>query len=115
MRALDSPSHSLIRTPHLVRIDGLAGHFPASPFSPFSASLPMATLRAPYQGAKRRLVAAFDLGTTFSGISYSILDPQKVPETNTVTRFDPILVREADTYRTLGILGRKRAIQRYRP
>jgi hypothetical protein len=26
--------------------------------------------RAPYQGPKRKLVLAFDVGTTFSGVSY---------------------------------------------
>lgn len=46
----------------------------------------MATNRPPYHGTKRRLVLAFDLGTTFSGVSYAILDPGKVPEIKTVTR-----------------------------
>ncbi|THH07993.1 hypothetical protein EW146_g9133 [Bondarzewia mesenterica] len=44
------------------------------------------TNRKEFQGPKRRLVLAFDLGTTFSGISYAILDPGKVPEVKTVTR-----------------------------
>ncbi|KAI0315438.1 hypothetical protein OF83DRAFT_1062097 [Amylostereum chailletii] len=43
--------------------------------------------RPPYHGLKRKLVIAFDLGTTFSGVSYAILDPGKVPEIRTVTRF----------------------------
>ncbi|KAI0031115.1 hypothetical protein K488DRAFT_87118 [Vararia minispora EC-137] len=46
----------------------------------------MAT-RPPFKGFKRRLVAAFDLGTTFSGVSYAILDPGKVPEIKTVMRY----------------------------
>ncbi|KAI0318143.1 hypothetical protein OF83DRAFT_1171355 [Amylostereum chailletii] len=43
--------------------------------------------RAPYHGAKRGLVLAFDLGTTFSGISYAVLDPGQVPVIKTVSRF----------------------------
>ncbi|KIM46840.1 hypothetical protein M413DRAFT_264068 [Hebeloma cylindrosporum] len=43
--------------------------------------------RANYQGLRRKLVLAFDLGTTYSGISYSILDPGQVPEIKPVTRF----------------------------
>ncbi|KAK0222699.1 hypothetical protein EDD85DRAFT_860789 [Armillaria nabsnona] len=41
----------------------------------------------PYQGPRQKLVIALDLGTTFSGVSYSILDPGIVPEINGVTRF----------------------------
>jgi len=43
--------------------------------------------RLPYTGSQRRLVLAFDLGTTFSGVSYAILDPGKVPIIQTVSRF----------------------------
>ncbi|KAI0310591.1 hypothetical protein OF83DRAFT_1070299 [Amylostereum chailletii] len=43
--------------------------------------------RAPYHGVKRRLVLAFDLGTTFSGISYAVLDPGQVPVIKTVSRY----------------------------
>lgn len=35
--------------------------------------------RQPYQGPARKLVVAFDVGTTFSGVSYSILDPGYPP------------------------------------
>ncbi|KDR71227.1 hypothetical protein GALMADRAFT_1345706, partial [Galerina marginata CBS 339.88] len=60
----------------------------------------------PFRGLRRRLVIAFDVGTTFSGISYrqvavtcrnelladnrlmpSILDPGQIPEIKGVTRF----------------------------
>ncbi|KAF8873975.1 hypothetical protein CPB84DRAFT_1817940 [Gymnopilus junonius] len=41
----------------------------------------------PYQGRKRKLVLAFDVGTTYSGISYVILDPGQVPEIKGVTKF----------------------------
>ena len=43
--------------------------------------------RIPYPGQKRRLVLAIDLGTTFSGSSYAILDPDQVPEIRTVNRY----------------------------
>ncbi|CAA7263111.1 unnamed protein product [Cyclocybe aegerita] len=48
--------------------------------------MPPAT-RPPYKGTRRKLVLAFDVGTTYSGISYSILDPGRVPEVKGVTRF----------------------------
>lgn len=43
--------------------------------------------RKKYGGRSRRLLLAFDIGTTFSGISYSILDPGKEPVILPVTRF----------------------------
>ncbi|KAF6752156.1 hypothetical protein DFP72DRAFT_905074 [Ephemerocybe angulata] len=43
--------------------------------------------RKPFNGTTRRLLLAFDIGTTFSGISYSILDPGKIPEIRPVTRY----------------------------
>ena len=39
----------------------------------------------PYTG-ETRLVVAFDIGTTFSGASYCILERGQVPEINGVTR-----------------------------
>ncbi|KAI6043467.1 hypothetical protein EDC04DRAFT_3057215 [Pisolithus marmoratus] len=45
------------------------------------------TEREPYAGTTRKLVLAFDVGTTYSGISYSILDPGDSPVINDVTRF----------------------------
>ncbi|VDB95850.1 unnamed protein product [Peniophora sp. CBMAI 1063] len=47
----------------------------------------MSSHRTPYAGTKRKLVIAFDLGTTYSGVSYAVLDPGKVPEIKTVTRY----------------------------
>jgi len=66
------------------------------------------TSRSIYRGARRKLVLAFDVGTTYSGISYwyilpyhtitkeslfkllmpvdSLLDPGQVPEIKGVTR-----------------------------
>ena len=39
-----------------------------------------------YDGSKRKLVLSIDLGTTYSGISYAILDPGQVPEIKPVLR-----------------------------
>ncbi|THG93264.1 hypothetical protein EW026_g7931 [Hermanssonia centrifuga] len=41
----------------------------------------------PFTGAFRKLVLAFDVGTTYSGIGYAILDPGEVPRIQGVTRF----------------------------
>lgn len=46
----------------------------------------MTSSRQPYHGLLRKLVLAFDVGTTYSGISYSILDPGEVPKILGVTR-----------------------------
>ncbi|KAF9526169.1 hypothetical protein CPB83DRAFT_908573 [Crepidotus variabilis] len=43
--------------------------------------------RVPYGGTRRKLILAFDVGTTFSGISYSILDPGQIPTIKGVTQF----------------------------
>ncbi|KAF9444527.1 hypothetical protein P691DRAFT_736327 [Macrolepiota fuliginosa MF-IS2] len=43
--------------------------------------------REPYSGTERKLLLAFDVGTTYSGISYSILDPGKPPEIQGVNKF----------------------------
>ncbi|KIJ97286.1 hypothetical protein K443DRAFT_133881 [Laccaria amethystina LaAM-08-1] len=45
------------------------------------------TTRKPYHGSIRKLVLAFDVGTTCSGISFCILNPGKIPEVISVTRF----------------------------
>jgi hypothetical protein len=41
----------------------------------------------PYGGAYRKIVLAFDVGTTYSGIGYAILDPGEVPKIQGVTRY----------------------------
>ncbi|PBK65402.1 hypothetical protein ARMSODRAFT_1022211 [Armillaria solidipes] len=46
----------------------------------------MASWKA-YNGSRRKLAIAFGLGTTFSGVSYSVLDPGSIPEIIGVTRF----------------------------
>ncbi|KAF9526168.1 hypothetical protein CPB83DRAFT_795114 [Crepidotus variabilis] len=48
---------------------------------------PLGSTRSPYDGTRRKLVIAFDVGTTFSGISYCILDPGQIPSIKGVTRF----------------------------
>ncbi|THU76073.1 hypothetical protein K435DRAFT_974584 [Dendrothele bispora CBS 962.96] len=40
-----------------------------------------------YNGTRRNLLIAMDVGTTYSGASYCLLDPGFVPEIQTVTRF----------------------------
>ncbi|KAL1687807.1 hypothetical protein GGG16DRAFT_61325 [Schizophyllum commune] len=45
------------------------------------------TARRPYDGTVRKLLMAIDIGTTFSGVSYSILDPGQVPQVFGVNRF----------------------------
>ena len=43
--------------------------------------------RKPYTGQTRSLVLALDVGTTFSGVSYAILEPGEVPKIHGVTRY----------------------------
>ncbi|KAG6832781.1 hypothetical protein H0H92_009399 [Tricholoma furcatifolium] len=43
--------------------------------------------RKPYSGLTRSLVIAIDIGTTFSGVSYAILEPGEIPKIHGVTRF----------------------------
>jgi hypothetical protein len=47
---------------------------------------PAAETRKPYGGATRSLVIALDVGTTFSGVSYAVLEPGEVPKIHGVTR-----------------------------
>ncbi|KAH9944812.1 hypothetical protein B0H21DRAFT_779339 [Amylocystis lapponica] len=48
---------------------------------------PSGGTRKPYGGMSRSLVLALDVGTTFSGVSYAILEPGEVPKIHGVTRF----------------------------
>ncbi|KAH7912709.1 hypothetical protein BJ138DRAFT_1228273 [Hygrophoropsis aurantiaca] len=43
--------------------------------------------RKPYSGLSRKLVLAFDVGTTYSGISYCMLDPGEIPKILGVSRY----------------------------
>ena len=49
-------------------------------------SITVADMRKPYRGPTRSLVLALDVGTTFSGVSYAILEPGEVPKIHGVTR-----------------------------
>ena len=53
----------------------------------------METARPRYFGLSRKLVVALDIGTTFSGAAYALLDPGETPKIQPVTRqvFPPIL------------------------
>ena len=42
--------------------------------------------RTVYTGTSRKLVLAFDIGTTFSGAAYAFLDPGEVPKIQSVTK-----------------------------
>ena len=42
---------------------------------------------SPYAGSKKALVLSIDVGTTYSGISYAMLDPGEVPEIKPVLRY----------------------------
>jgi len=45
-----------------------------------------ADTRKPYNGRTRSLVIAVDVGTTFSGVSYAVLEPGEIPKIHGVTR-----------------------------
>ena len=47
------------------------------------------SIRKPYNGPKKALAIALDVGTTFSGVSYAILDPGEIPKIYEVTRYVP--------------------------
>ena len=52
----------------------------------------MTFARPPYAGSSKKLALAFDIGTTFSGVSYALLDPGMVPEIKSVGRHSMILL-----------------------
>ena len=59
----------------------------------------MAPLK-PYAGLSRKLVLGIDIGTTFSGVSYTILDPGEVPKVQGVTRYASSFTLRIDAYQT---------------
>ena len=101
------------------------------------------TSRSVYRGARRKLVLAFDVGTTYSGISYrfishchavnrvfiqvadvcldSLLDPGQVPEIKGVTRWGHLAIGIDGGYWTrrmmIGsqLMSISVALPRYRP
>jgi len=50
----------------------------------------METARARYSGLSRKLVVALDIGTTYSGAAYALLDPGEVSQIRSVTRQVPL-------------------------
>ena len=52
----------------------------------FSHPHRLSMIRSPYNGTDRKLVLAFDIGTTYSGAAYASLDPREVPEVCSVTK-----------------------------
>ncbi|KAI0738316.1 hypothetical protein C8Q80DRAFT_271627 [Daedaleopsis nitida] len=56
-----------------------------------------------YEGKKRQLVVAIDLGTTFSGVSYAILNPGEVSRIDTVKRYHG-MEKDAQHYRIPSVL-----------
>ena len=48
--------------------------------------MPLDIARAPYSGPSRKLIVALDIGTTFSGAAYALLDPGEIPQVQSVTR-----------------------------
>lgn len=67
-------------------------------------------IRKPYVGDRRALVLAFDVGTTFSGVSYAFLEPGEVPKIHGVTRYTPLTIlrswRRVNLAYNVDILGR---------
>ncbi|KJA13504.1 hypothetical protein HYPSUDRAFT_72989 [Hypholoma sublateritium FD-334 SS-4] len=61
------------------------------------------TTRKAYEGSRRKIVIAFDIGTTFSGVSYSVLEPGQVPTIKNVTRF-PAQDRASGSYKIPSII-----------
>ena len=57
----------------------------------------MTAPRARYSGPSRKLVVGIDIGTTFSGAAYTLLDPGKVPEIQSVTKQVFLLIPDKAT------------------
>ena len=77
------------------------------------------TARARYSGSSRKLVIALDIGTTFSGAAYALLDPGEIPQIQSVTRrvSPPIsgLVAGGDEWETGTQTLRTLGLQRFPP
>jgi len=72
-------------TKEILKVSGYCERPITSSLLPFS-DLIMTVVRAPYSGPSRKLVVALDIGTTFSGAAYALLEPGQVPETQFVTK-----------------------------
>jgi len=64
----------------------VAGHEETLDVCCLSLSPIMEAARARYSGLSRKLVVALDIGTTYSGAAYALLDPGEVPQIQSVTR-----------------------------
>ncbi|KAF7309116.1 hypothetical protein MKEN_01113700 [Mycena kentingensis (nom. inval.)] len=61
-------------------------HYPSPTAALFFPCI-MPLQRPAYTGSERKLVVGIDIGTTFSGVSYCILEPGRIPEIKPVTHF----------------------------
>ncbi len=68
-------------------VDGEVKGVRSFSFSPAITFEQLEMSQKPYEGSSRRLVLAFDCGTTFSGISYCLLNPGEIPKICNITRF----------------------------
>jgi hypothetical protein len=53
----------------------------------------MTTERGPYTGTTKKLLVAVDIGTTFTAVSFSILEPGEKPQLVDVRSVDRVLWR----------------------
>jgi hypothetical protein len=64
--------------------------------------------RSAYTGTTKKLLVAVDIGTTFTAVSFSILQPREVPQFNEVRRVT-LLDRQLDlTYIHRSFVGQSR-------
>ena len=71
----------------------------------------MDATRNPYTGGSRKLVVSLDIGTTFSGAAYALLDPGEVPKIQSVTR----KVFAATPYRETMGMNEKQVLEHTKP
>jgi hypothetical protein len=50
------------------------------------------TERGPYTGTTKKLLVAVDIGTTFTAVSFSILEPGEKPQLFDVSNADGVLI-----------------------
>ena len=98
---------ALISSPRLLLVSQLSQS--ATPIMPPSSF-------SPYRGEKKALVISIDVGTTYSGMSYAILDPGEIPEIKPVLRYvsDATSIRPSGSHREIRYPGRENAPNDYR-
>jgi len=79
---------------HLCPVKEKCGETQRNAVYHLALTLIMAKARPRYSGHSRKLIVALDIGTTFSGAAYALLDPGQVPQIRPVTRqvFPPSLI-----------------------